>query len=93
MLHGICNPERFLLKRWFSLLEASVYTGYKEVTLRQAVREGELNVGQHGDRGKWYFDVFQLDEWMLKDFGPYKGPVDERMRGKDGRFQIEKGKP
>jgi hypothetical protein len=74
------------LKRWFSLSEAAIYTGYKEITLRKAVYAGELDIGQSGPRGKWYFDVHQLDDWMLKNFGPYSGPVDEKPRGKDGRF-------
>ena len=83
---GILNPPRYLLKRWFSLSEAAIYTGYKEITLRQAVYKGELCIGQNGPRGKWYFDIFQLDDWMLKSFGPYSGPVDEKPRGKNGRF-------
>ena len=84
---GIINPKIFLLKRWFSLSEAAIYTGFKEISLRQAVYSGELDIGQRGDRGKWYFDVLQLDNWMLANFGPYKGPVDERMRDKKGRFK------
>ena len=82
----IANPPCFLLKRWFSLSEAAIYTGFSEVKLRKAVYCGELDIGQKGDRGKWYFDVCQLDSWMAKHFGPYKGPVDERMRGKNGQF-------
>ena len=82
----ILNPPRYLLKRWFSLSEAAIYTRYKEITLRQAVYNGELCIGQNRARGKWYFDIFQLDEWMLKNFGPYYGPIDEKPRGKDGRF-------
>jgi hypothetical protein len=86
-IQGISNPPRYLLKRWYSLWEAGIYTGFKEITLRQAVYSGELNVGQRGDRGKWYFDVFELDSFMLANFGPYKGPVDERPRAKNGRFK------
>jgi len=70
-VQGIINPKSFLLKRWFSMPEAAVYTGFKQITLRQAVYAGELDIGQRGDRGKWYFDVFQLDQWMLANFGPY----------------------
>jgi hypothetical protein len=82
----ITNPPRFLLKRWFSLSEAATYTGFKEISLRKAVYARELDVGQSGPRGKWYFDVFQLDAWMLRNLGPYQGPVDEKMRDKNGRF-------
>ena len=83
---GIHNPSVFLLKRWFSLEEASVYTGFKAITLRKAVYKGELGVGQKAGRGKLYFDVYELDQWMLRDFGPYKGPIDERIRNKQGQF-------
>lgn len=85
-VQGIINPPSCLLKRWFSLSEAAIYTGFKPLTLRQAVYKGELHIGQRSDRGKWYFDVHQLDNWMLAHFGPYRGPVDERMRDKKGRF-------
>jgi hypothetical protein len=80
------NPSGFLLKRWFSLSEAAIYTGFKEITLRKAVYARELDVGQSGPRGKWYFDVHQLDIWMLRNFGPYQGPCDEKPRAKNGRF-------
>ena len=82
----ILNPPRYLLKRWFSLSEAATYTGFKEITLRKAVYAGELCIGQNGSRGKWYVDIFQLDDWMLRHFGAYSGPIDEKPRGKDGRF-------
>lgn len=85
-IQGTNSPPRFLLKRWFSLSEAAIYTGFKGITLRQAVYTGELNVGQRGERGKWYLDINELDSFMLANFGQYQGPVDERMRDKSGRF-------
>jgi len=33
------------------------------------------------------FDVTDLDEFMLADIGPHKGPIDERQRAKNGRFK------
>jgi hypothetical protein len=86
MEQRIKNPSCFLLKRWFSLSDAAIYTGFSEVKLRKATYSGELQIGQKGTRGKIYFDVMELDSWMLKDFGEYSGPVDTRKRDKGGKF-------
>jgi len=85
-LQGIANPKGFLLKRWFTLAEAAIYTGYDKATLRQAVYNGDLGYSQRGPRGKWIFDVLELDKWILANFKRYDGPANEQARGHDGRF-------
>lgn len=85
---GISNAMRYhFYKRWLTLQESAYYTAQSEALVKKAVYRGELVVIQRGARSKMIFDIVDLDAWMLKDKGCHKGPIDERMRAKNGRFK------
>jgi len=84
----IRNPQRHhFFKRWLTLPEGAHYTAQAESTLKKAIYRGDLPIVQRGVRSKIILDAVDLDEWMLADKGPHKGPVDERPRAKNGRFK------
>lgn len=87
-LQGIKDPKGFLLKRWFTLSEAAIYTGYDKATLRQAVYDGQFGYSQKGPRGKWILDVYELDKFILSNFRMHDGPATEQARDSKGRFSF-----
>ncbi len=50
-----------VIKRLYQLKEASVYLSHSPWKIRQLVAQGILNPIQHGENGKLYFDVDELD--------------------------------
>jgi len=77
-----------MMKRWFTLREASHYSGISRYALKKFAKEHEIR-GYQSKRGRmcWYFDRQSLDEFHEKNctsaYNPLVKKLIEEMKRSD----------